>query len=151
MGCVAFLVATRHYSLAVGSGETLVALRIKSVAKRSFCINPESELLTCSFSLMDLQDGHGMLGGGGQSSIPTSLRCQRSGRIRQVVPFSRHKCIAIARSTCGTSLYPLAAPPLRVVRVEELIKRNQAVKGAFHDCVLLMNFWKERYWGGAQL
>lgn len=34
--------------------------------------------------------------------------------------FYGHKHTAIACSTCGTSVYPLAAPLLRVVRVEEL-------------------------------
>lgn len=33
--------------------------------------------------------------------------------------FCGHKCIANAHSICGTSVYPMAAPPLRIVRLEK--------------------------------
>lgn len=50
----------------------------------------------------------------------------------QVAAFCQHKCTSVALSTRGTSVYPLAAPPSRV---EELVYRVLAEKGAFHDFV----------------
>ncbi len=41
----------------------------------------------------------------------------------------------MARSTGGTSTYPWAAPPSRVVRTEEALGLFRAEKGAFHDLV----------------
>ncbi len=49
--------------------------------------------------------------------------------------FRGHRCTAIALSTWGMPAYPLAAPPLRVVRTEEMDKRLLGVKGAIHDFV----------------
>lgn len=57
------------------------------------------------------------------------------GQFLQVVAFYGHKCTTIVCSTWGTSVYPLAGPPSRVVRVDELTKQDRAVKGAF--CVFV--------------
>lgn len=46
-----------------------------------------------------------------------------------------HNCIATDRSIEGISAYPLAAPPSRVVRVEEAPDRFLEEKGAIHDLV----------------
>ncbi|XP_048066497.1 uncharacterized protein LOC125280192 [Megalobrama amblycephala] len=78
-----------------------------------------------SFRLMDLQDGHGVQGrsrlssGGVRAAVVLPALDGRRGRFRQVAADCGHKCTAIARSTCGMSTYPLAAPPSRVVRVKE--------------------------------
>ncbi|CAM4550153.1 unnamed protein product [Leuciscus chuanchicus] len=60
---------------------TFVARREKSVAVRSSCNNPGSELPSCSFCLMDRQDGHGVQGRGGLSSCWVSLRSQSCHRL----------------------------------------------------------------------
>ncbi len=49
--------------------------------------------------------------------------------------FHGHRCTAIALSTWGMPAYPLAAPPSRVVRMEEVDERLLAMKGAIHDFV----------------
>ncbi len=48
---------------------------------------------------------------------------------------SGQSCMAMARSTGGTSTYPWAAPPSRVVRTEEALGLFRAEKGAFQDLV----------------
>ncbi len=59
----------------------------------------------------------------------------RRGRFLQVAAFRGHRCTAIALSTWGIPSYPLATPPLRLVRMEEADERLLAVKGAIHDFV----------------
>lgn len=64
-------------------------------------------------------------------------------RFHLAVAFCRHKYTAIARSTCGTSNYPCATPPSRVVRTGEHAKCDLALKGIFHDLeIFSCNFGK---------
>ncbi len=60
---------------------------------------------------------------------------RRRGRFLQVAAFHVHRCTAIALSTWGMPAYTLAAPPVRVVRMEEADEQLLAVKGAIHDFV----------------
>ncbi len=46
-----------------------------------------------------------------------------------------NRCTVTALSTWGLPAYPLAAPPSRVVRMEEMDERLLAVKGDIHDFV----------------
>ncbi len=95
--------------------------------------------------LVNLQDSHGVQGGGclARSTVSFAARAAvslqamdgRRGRFLQVAAFRGHRCTAIALSTWGMPAYPLATPPSRVVRMEEAEERLLAVKGAIHDFV----------------
>ncbi len=94
---------------------------------------------------MDLQEGHGVQGGSGLSSSTVSLGRWadknlhaldgRRGLPLQAAAPCGQSCMAMARSTGGTSTYPWAAPPSRVVRTEEALGLFRAEKGAFQDLV----------------
>ncbi len=96
--------------------------------------------------LVDLQEGHGVQGGSGLSSSAVSLGPFRADENLQALDGRRglplqaaapcgQSCMAMARSTGGTSTYPWAAPPSRVVRTEEALGLFRAEKGAFQDLV----------------
>ncbi len=109
------------------------------------------------FGLVDLQERHGMQGGSDFSTSCVSLVRQRGRELtrsgeRRRLPRQEvgHSCITTDHSTRGSSTYPLAAPPSRVVREEEGPDWLRAEKGAFHDLVTSScTSGKERYWGGA--
>ncbi len=92
-----------------------------------WCITPGH--LFERLGLVNLQDSHGVQGGGclARSTVSFAARAAvslqamdgRRGRFLQVAAFRGHRCTAIALSTWGMPAYPLATPPSRVVRMEE--------------------------------
>lgn len=59
----------------------------------------------------------------------------KHGRFLQVAAFCGHRCTTTALSSWGTSTYPLATQPSRLVRMGEEDKWLLAVKGAFQDFI----------------
>ncbi len=128
---------------------TFVARRARLVAVRSFCINPRVgtilvHLFEC-LGLVNLQDSHGVQGKGCLAHSTISFGRERGRqltgfgwetRFPQVTAFCEHRCTTIALSTWGMPVYPLASPPWRVVRTEEMDEWLLAVKGAIHDFVI---------------
>ncbi len=108
----------------------------------------EQELVTLvhlfeCLGLVSVQDNHGVQGRGCLARSTISFG-QESGR--QLTGFGRETRTVppsggvlwtqvIALSTWGMPVYPLAAPPSRIVRTEEMDERLLAVKGAIHDFV----------------